>query len=681
MKKRYTLLAIAVLMAMIATTAQTLTITTSTGSKQYSASDITSNSPATFSNNGTKMTIGSKAFNIGEIINALVVPENPGHVKDTCGDCEGNALCKTCHGTGKGCTVCNGTGKYCTKCDGTGNHTACNGTGMCPYCYYGECSRCEGSGRNSCSYCFGNGDCTGCGGAGTYKGITCTTCKGNGRCPKCNGSGSTGSCTKCSGSGKCDSCNGNRQCSSCNGTGNCIYCGGNPRCYFCGGDGHCSTCKNSDGKCNTCSGKGYVWVDIKLSDTSLKLSYKGESKDISITINQSWRVTCSSSWITLTNAVGKNSGIITIHAEPNLSENSRSATVVISYGGKTEYVTVSQEGIPYLRLSKTDVDFAAIPNGSETISISSNCNWYASSNQDWLTISPANGVGNGSISLTASDNPTMDLREAIVTLRYGDNTVTIDVSQAAGEGTIRDAISSTVFAHDGEFQWLYIVASDRREWTVIRPANDTWVHFDTSSNTSQIYSGIGSIPLKIYVDRNENTMGRVSSLSIISGSYTHTIYIVQDGGTMVLRDMLVKPFGVFDVDLTTASYNTVYNTLVNMFTLETNSYSFYVDINYNRTLTGMTLCGLKLWYFGVRNLLGYNTYSYAFFIGKSNVSNFNTYITATFNEFSNLGIGGWKSYDYSDYYCYESRVGNATYTIYIEQDESFYYLTIDATYK
>ena len=70
------------------------------------------------------------------------------------------------------------------------------------------------------------------------------------------------------------------------------------------------------------------------------------------------------------------------------------------------------------------------------------------------------------MSLTATDNPTMDQRTATVTLRYGDKTATIDVTQAAGEGTIRDAISSTIFAHDDGAQWLWIDASDRREWTV-----------------------------------------------------------------------------------------------------------------------------------------------------------------------------------------------------------------------
>lgn len=718
MKNRYLLFILTVLLVTIAP-AQKLTITTSNGSKQYSAADITSSSPITFSNNGTRLDIGSNTYTVSDIVNALVTCENNGFVTTTCSECNGSTHCTTCHGTGKGCKTCNGTGKYCSVCNTTGKHAPCNGTGACPTCngtgrwcktcqgtgscancYYGECSKCEGTGNNTCSYCFGTGNCPFCGGAGYYINGTCSTCKGTGVCKQCHGAGTTGPCTKCGGNGKCNSCGGSRECSTCkgnprcnscngsakctacSGSGNCTSCKGQPKCSTCGGDGHCGKCNNSDGKCTTCNGLGYTWTDIVLSNTSLTFSYLGENKYVSITINQSWKATCNASWITLYDAEGKNSGKITITADANPSEDSRTSIIVISHNGKTSYINVTQEGVPYLRLSKDKIDFAAKSSGNQTVTITSNRQWSASSNQEWLTVSPANGNGNGSLSITASDNPTMDQRMATVTLKYGDKTVTIDVTQAAGEGTISDAISNTIFAHDGEFQWLYIDASDRREWTVTRPADATWVHFETSTNTSQAYSGKGSVPIKIYVDRNPSIMGRSSSLTIVSGSYTHTIYITQEGGTMNLKDMLAKPFGVIDVDLTKASYNTVYNTLVNMFYLETYSDAFYASIDYNSSLTGMSYCGLKLWYFKAGIFSGETTYRHAFFIERSKVSDFSTYIKAILNEFSNLNIRGWSYYDYSNYDVYSKLYNNNLYEVYVLYDDpSFYIVYIDVKYR
>ena len=430
MKKRYLLTAVIALLSVMATSAQTLTITTNSGSKQFSASDITSSSPATFTSNGTRMSIGSNTYTVSDIISALVACENQGYVKKTCPDCNGDTHCTTCHGTGIGCTVCNGTGKYCTKCGGSGKHDVCQGTGRCAYCYYGECSRCEGSGNNTCPSCSGTGNCWLCGGAGTSGTITCTACKGKGYCTKCNGKGYTGRCTKCSGSGKCNSCNGSTSCSSCKGTGNCTSCNGRPICYYCGGDGHCNKCKNSDGKCTKCSGKGYVWADIVLSDNSITLSHQGESKYVTVTINQSWKATCSASWITLKDAEGKNSGKITITADVNTSEDSRSATLVISYGSKSEYVSITQKGVP-VNLSISPDDFSIHRNGGEqTLRITSDTYWTVSTDATWLSLSKYSGDGNGEVVVTAPANEG-NARSAIITFTHNKTKVEVKVSQDA----------------------------------------------------------------------------------------------------------------------------------------------------------------------------------------------------------------------------------------------------------
>ena len=430
MKKRYLLTAVIALLSVMATSAQTLTITTSSGSKQFAASDITSSSPATFTSNGTRMSIGSNTYTVSDIISALVACENQGYVKKTCPDCNGDTHCTTCHGTGIGCTVCNGTGKYCTKCGGSGKHDVCQGTGRCAYCYYGECSRCEGSGNNTCPSCSGTGNCWLCGGAGTSGTITCTACKGKRYCTKCNGKGYTGRCTKCSGSGKCNSCNGSTSCSSCKGTGNCTSCNGRPSCYYCGGDGHCNKCKNSDGKCTKCSGKGYVWADIVLSDNSITLSHQGESKYVTVTINQSWKATCSASWITLKDAEGRNSGKITISADVNTSEDSRSATLVISYGSKSEYVSITQKGVP-VNLSISPDDFSIHRNGGEqTLRITSDTYWTVSTDATWLSLSKYSGNGNGEVVVTASANEG-NARSAIIKFTHNKTEVPVKVSQDA----------------------------------------------------------------------------------------------------------------------------------------------------------------------------------------------------------------------------------------------------------
>lgn len=659
--KKILFLIIASLLVTLSTTAQTLTITTKNGSKQYSASEITSSSPATFSSNGTWMTIGGYGFSVNDIIKAVITTENVGYVKDTCPECKGDTHCTTCHGTGKGCTTCKGTGKYCSEC---------GGSGRCPNnCAGGKCKNCLGTREQDCSLCYGHGTCPIC--WGDYK-----------LCPNCSGCHGTNICKYCNGTRteKCSECT-DGNCRVCKGSYNCRKCGGKPQCSTCGGDGHCAKCKNHDGKCTKCTGNGYVWVDIILSDKSFNYSYRGESKYLSITINQSWKATCSANWVTLKDAEGKNSGKVTIVAEANPSDKSRTATVVISHGGKSEYVSITQEGYPSLKLSKNKVDFDATPSYGQTITITCNRKWYASSDKDWLTVSPTYYDGDGNLTLKATSNPTMDKRYATVTVTYEGGTETIDVTQAAGEGTIDVSINRTNCARDGDYLLLQIKATDRREWTVQRPSNASWLHLDTNYNTSQMISGKGDQNIMLYIDKSTDITARYCTLTITSGSYTKTFTIVQDAAPMSLVDMIFKPFGFVDLDLQSASYNSAYNVLSSLFNLTTYSDAIYVEVYKNISLTGISYRGLPLTSFSCgKGFSGGPTFRYRFDVAKTVVSDINPYVRTIYNDFTNIGVK-FSYQDYYNYYVYYAYYDNVNFDFYVYTYSDGYRIEIHVKYK
>ncbi len=66
---------------------------------------------------------------------------------------------------------------------------------------------------------------------------------------------------------------------------------------------------------------------------------------------------------------------------------------------------------------------------TQSIAVTSSTAWTASSNETWLTLSPANGTGNGVIQVTATAN-TGILRMATVTVTAGSLTATVTVTQA-----------------------------------------------------------------------------------------------------------------------------------------------------------------------------------------------------------------------------------------------------------
>lgn len=77
---RRTLLSIIALVLAIAAWGQTLKITTSSGTKEYQASQVTDNQPATFTG-GTTLTVADDVFTISDITNMLVVKSQESAVK------------------------------------------------------------------------------------------------------------------------------------------------------------------------------------------------------------------------------------------------------------------------------------------------------------------------------------------------------------------------------------------------------------------------------------------------------------------------------------------------------------------------------------------------------------------------------------------------------------------------
>lgn len=662
---------ISVLLLSAVTIAQTLTVKTSRGTKEFSASEITSSSPIGF-NNGTGMTIGGYTYSFSDITSVLVSSTDNGKVRQTCSVCKGDTYCTTCHGSGRGCKTCNGTGWYCKNCNTTGNCLRCNGTGIC--------DNCGGDGKADCEHCVGYyGYCNTCKGLGWQIRVEwpCPLCGGFKYCLWCEGNYKNAeNCQYCK-NGVCRYCEGNK--------GKCSTCKGDPKCKTCGGDGHCAACTNHDGKCTNCKGSGYTLVDLLLSETSLNLSYKGDTKSFYITINTPWTISCSESWLTLTQNESSGKTRVEVKADANPSEYSRTANIIINYGGKSSYVRVTQEGIPVIKLSTDKIDFAATPTGSQTITIACNREWQASSNVSWLTVSPTKGNGDGTLTLTAEKNPTMDKRNAQVTLRYGDQTATIDVTQADGEGYITASIV-TSYSYASGYQMLVINASDRRKWTVKLPAGDSWIHLNTSTNSVRTYEGMGNMNLMIYVDRNYGNTARSTSLSVSSGSYNMNWNITQDAPPMSLYNMVQKPFGFVNVDLINDSYSKVYSTLNSMFNLTMYSNAYHVDDYLNSLLKGISYNGLPLSYFGGRiNFSGNSEYEYKFEIAKTEMSSstFNTCVRNILADFSAINV----AMRYQEYYStstktlYDAYYDNVTFSMNVHSDGTTYRVIIVMEWK
>lgn len=87
---------------------------------------------------------------------------------------------------------------------------------------------------------------------------------------------------------------------------------------------------------------------LTVEPSSLSFTYSSDSKNVTVTSNDSWTVSSNKSWCTVSQTSGSNNGTIKISVTANTSTSSRTATVTVkgTNSGITKTVSVSQEGKP-----------------------------------------------------------------------------------------------------------------------------------------------------------------------------------------------------------------------------------------------------------------------------------------------------------------------------------------------
>lgn len=105
-----------------------------------------------------------------------------------------------------------------------------------------------------------------------------------------------------------------------------------------------------------------------------------------------------------------------------------------------------------MTVSKSSVTFDATGALSEAITLTAEASdsWSATSDQPWLSVTPASGSGSGTITLTAEANSEA-ARNATVTIVAGAKSVTVAVNQKAGTSSGGSATTGTHFT-GGDFE-------------------------------------------------------------------------------------------------------------------------------------------------------------------------------------------------------------------------------------
>ncbi|KJU85026.1 conserved hypothetical protein, secreted, partial [Candidatus Magnetobacterium bavaricum] len=150
-----------------------------------------------------------------------------------------------------------------------------------------------------------------------------------------------------------------------------------------------------------------ITCSYSITPTSKNFSSTGGTDSVGVTANTgcAWTASSSASWITITSgSSGSSNGTVSYNVAANTATTQRTGTMTIA--GQTFTVTQDAAVSCTFALSPTSKQFQSSGgSGSVNITTTSDCNWTAVSNANWITItSNTSGSGNATVNYSVAEN-------------------------------------------------------------------------------------------------------------------------------------------------------------------------------------------------------------------------------------------------------------------------------------
>lgn len=173
----------------------------------------------------------------------------------------------------------------------------------------------------------------------------------------------------------------------------------------------------------------------------------------------------------------------------------------------------------YMSVNTTNVTLEG-KGGNHSVSIQANCAWSVVSSAEWLTVTPAQGNGNASITLSATTNPSVTSdRTATVTVRSEEGLQhSIQVRQEKNIETLRLNVETLSFAAIGEAKILVIESNAK--WEIL--GAEEWFTLNRTS-------GEGNGEITITATENISEDDRSATLTIKGTTLSDRVVITQEG--------------------------------------------------------------------------------------------------------------------------------------------------------
>ena len=283
---------------------------------------------------------------------------------------------------------------------------------------------------------------------------------------------------------------------------------------------------------------GVAPVFLNVSPQTLNVAWNTGQATLAISSNCSaWSVSADATWIILFPTSGSMNGTVTVFFENNPNCESRTATITLTGCGLETIIPVTQTGQVQLSATPNVLNLGSA-SGQSTFSLSSNCtNWTATANASWLTVIPATGSGNATVTLQYQANTSTQPRTATIAITCCGETITVTVTQAGQSSAPYINVSPQVQTVPHEFgQTTFEIISNCDNWTITDDAD--WLFVSPES-------GIGNATITAFYSTNASQILRTAHITITGCGINSVVTIHQDGMTAVWERPEVAALLVF----------------------------------------------------------------------------------------------------------------------------------------
>ena len=327
-------------------------------------------------------------------------------------------------------------------------------------------------------------------------------------------------------------------------------------------------------------------VSFKLDPPEVTIPAEGGTAAFSLNAPVAWKAVAKDNWVSADPANGDAGKVtVTLRADANTTGTSRSTDVTVSATGFNASATVKvtqpakEENppapTPEIKLDKANATVPAA-GATVTVKVTSNVEWTAAADCDWLSLRPANGAaGDTDVTVVAAANTEEKQKTGKITFTAGEKTAVLEVTIEAyvPEAPKAMAVITIIYPSTWTGIKLYLEGADGEKPCGEKYGMDpTQVSEETHDMFGATWKAAAFEVTGNFTQPQEYTMIVSDASSIVAPEYNVTLEDKGQYGFFVTPDAVID---VNDIDPETDPGN--------------DKPKAYINVNYPAEWTGIRL--------------------------------------------------------------------------------------------